>query len=108
MDRCTLALLLPLVLACSGGQSPSNREGPTDSAAARAPSADSGKGGESTALDSDPGDVAAPSADGSLAPNPTGRIPVLEYHVIGGDKNTLYKARIPAGDDRADAGQGLA
>ncbi|MEO8562219.1 MAG: polysaccharide deacetylase family protein [bacterium] len=31
----------------------------------------------------------APSP-GSAAPNPQGRIPVLEYHVIGGDKNTLY------------------
>jgi hypothetical protein len=27
---------------------------------------------------------------GKLPPNHTGRIPVLEYHVIGGDKNALY------------------
>src|SRR4029079_3229724 len=33
--------------------------------------------------------VVAP-ATGSAAPNLQGRIPVLEYHVIGGDKNTLY------------------
>src|SRR5512144_790776 len=27
---------------------------------------------------------------GKLPPNHMGRIPVLEYHVIGGDKNALY------------------
>ena len=27
---------------------------------------------------------------GKLPTNHTGKIPVLEYHVIGGDKNTLY------------------
>ncbi|MEO6525996.1 MAG: polysaccharide deacetylase family protein [Gemmatimonadaceae bacterium] len=30
------------------------------------------------------------SSAGTLPPNPQGRIPVLEYHVIAGDKNTLY------------------
>ena len=37
------------------------------------------------------GEVAAdPSQGGGRKPNLTGRIPVLEYHVIGGDKNALY------------------
>src|SRR5439155_12204808 len=27
---------------------------------------------------------------GQLPPNELGRIPVLEYHIIGGDKNSLY------------------
>lgn len=38
------------------------------------------------------GTAAAPAASGgsSRAANETGKIPVLEYHVIGGDKNTLY------------------
>jgi len=85
MDRRTLAILL-LAAACSGGEA-SSRHGPADSSAART-------GGDSTAaaLNSAPGDVAAGggSAGGTLTPNLQGRIPVLEYHVIGGDKNTLY------------------
>ena len=86
MDRRTLVLLL-LAAACAGSESSSRRGGSADSAAARA-GADSG----ATALNSATGDVApaGASAGGSLAPNPQGRIPVLEYHVIGGDKNTLY------------------
>jgi hypothetical protein len=90
MDRRAFALFLPLVAACSSGESSSNRSGPTDSATAGAPAADSGKGSEATALSSASGDVTASPAGTPLAPNPTGRIPVLEYHVIGGDKNTLY------------------
>ena len=85
MDRRTLAILL-LAAACSSGES-SSRHGSADSSAAR-------MGGDSaaTALNSAPGDVAAGggSAGGTLTPNLQGRIPVLEYHVIGGDKNTLY------------------
>ena len=50
MDRRILALLLPLVTACSSEESPSHRAGSTDSAAARAPAGDSGRGGEATAL----------------------------------------------------------
>ena len=34
--------------------------------------------------------TATRAAGNAPAPNPQGRIPVLEYHVIGGDKNTLY------------------
>ena len=44
-----------------------------------------------TTADSSAGAIAATSSDSSkLAPNHTGRIPVLEYHVIGGEKNSLY------------------
>jgi hypothetical protein len=53
-----------------------------------------------TNRDSAAGSVAAgPGASGAASdaplaaaqpPNPQGRIPVLEYHVIGGDKNSLY------------------
>ena len=91
MDRRSLALLL-LVAACSSGDSSSSRTGSADSATARASASDSGKREVATALSSAPGDVASPSgsAGGAPAPNPQGRIPVLEYHVIGGDKNTLY------------------
>jgi hypothetical protein len=83
-----MLVALLLVAACSSGESSSNRAVSTDSAGARATTADGGNG--ATALNSAPGDVSTAAAEGSLAPNPQGRIPVLEYHVIGGDKNTLY------------------
>jgi hypothetical protein len=40
--------------------------------------------------DSSAGAIATPGDTGKLAQNHTGRIPVLEYHVIGGAKNALY------------------
>jgi len=41
--------------------------------------------------DSAAGAIAATAGDSTkLAPNHTGRIPVLEYHIIGRDKNSLY------------------
>ena len=90
MDRRSLAFLL-LVAACSSGESSSARSGPAESAAAHARPTDGGNREVATASGSAPGDVAAAGrATGALAPNPQGRIPVLEYHVIGGDKNTLY------------------
>jgi hypothetical protein len=89
MDRRTLVVLL-LAAACAGGDSSSDRRGATDTAAGRA-SADNGRAGGAAAASSAPGDVSvAPASTGSTAPNLQGRIPVLEYHVIGGDKNTLY------------------
>src|SRR5882672_12207391 len=36
------------------------------------------------------GAATADTTRGTLAANHNGRIPVLEYHVIGGDKNSLY------------------
>jgi hypothetical protein len=91
MGRRTLVLLL-LVAACSSGESASARAGSADSAAARTSAGESTKREMVTALGSAPGDVVSPgrSTGGAPAPNPQGRIPVLEYHVIGGDKNTLY------------------
>jgi peptidoglycan/xylan/chitin deacetylase (PgdA/CDA1 family) len=91
MDRRSLVLLL-LVAACSSGESATTHTGAADSAAARRSAIGSGKREVATALSSAPGDVASSggATAGPLAPNPQGRIPVLEYHVIGGDKNTLY------------------
>ena len=40
--------------------------------------------------DSANGSLASDTIRGSLPANRMGRIPVLEYHVIGGDKNALY------------------
>ena len=89
MDRRMLALIL-LAVACAGGESAS-RGSAADTAAARA-AADSGASRAATAPSTAAGDVSTTEAGagGTLAPNPQGRIPVLEYHVIGGDQNTLY------------------
>src|SRR5689334_15412972 len=75
MDR-RILVALSLVAACAAGDSSPRRSAAKDSSA--------GAPTEGKAA----GDV-APAA-GSAAPNLQGRIPVLEYHVIGGDKNTLY------------------
>ncbi|HEY7394713.1 MAG TPA: polysaccharide deacetylase family protein [Gemmatimonadaceae bacterium] len=40
--------------------------------------------------DSAGGAVAAATVKGTLPRNAAGKIPVLEYHIIGGDKNSLY------------------
>jgi hypothetical protein len=76
--------LVTFGIACSAG----DRAAGSDSAA-RAGKTDSGSG----SLATPPGGTAAANNDttrGTLAANHTGRIPVLEYHVIGGDKNSLY------------------
>jgi polysaccharide deacetylase len=84
--RFRLPLLLPLLLAAACGRTDASGRATTGSsrdsasgALADVPSANaSGAGGPGSA----PG--------GALPANPQGRIPVLEYHVIGGDKNALY------------------
>src|SRR5690349_2104525 len=58
------------------------RSGGPESAASAASSPASGTTASSA------GDIARPA--GHLDPNHVGRIPILEYHVIGGTKNALY------------------
>ncbi|HTE47700.1 MAG TPA: polysaccharide deacetylase family protein [Gemmatimonadaceae bacterium] len=73
-------MTLVALLAGCGDRSPSNKQ------LVSAPGA--------KITDSSAGEAARSSAPNltraSLPPNPTGRIPVLEYHVIGGEKNSLY------------------
>ncbi|MES2176251.1 MAG: polysaccharide deacetylase family protein [Gemmatimonadota bacterium] len=77
MDRRFLLLSLVLAVACSSGAA-------SDRAASRASTTDSAAGSIPV-----PASVATPTV-GPVEGHPQGRIPVLEYHVIGGDKNTLY------------------
>jgi len=84
MDRRSLAvsLLFAAAVACTRGDvaKPSTSGSTRDSAGgsvAIAPAAASASEG-------------SPPAASSAAANLQGRIPVLEYHVIGGEKNTLY------------------
>jgi hypothetical protein len=87
MDR-RLFLLPLLVLAACGRTDASSSAG-----AAAGSSRDSANGAVAdTAAPKTSGASATASgpATGALPANPQGRIPVLEYHVIGGDKNALY------------------
>src|SRR5690348_14108364 len=86
MDRRIVALLA-FVAACSTGAEQKSAT-TTDSA-----------GGNVTRSAVAAGDSASPAGytgneRGTLDQNLTGRIPVLEYHVIGGDKNALYSRTV--------------
>ena len=88
MDRRTIALSFLVALACSKGDASSAKP------AASEMSQDSVGGSVAVAAPSVvPAAEAPPAAAagaGAASANLQGRIPVLEYHVIGGDKNTLY------------------
>jgi hypothetical protein len=80
--RTASIFLVAAAVACSGGRD-----------AAR-PSA--GEGTSPSTPDSSGGEIAASTdaTKGTLPPNTMGRIPVLEYHVIGGEQNKLYTRTI--------------
>ena len=89
MDRRLLCLVLFTAAACAKGDTPARQaSGSTGESASgivadtpNAASASSATGASATA---------APGSAATGAANLQGRIPVLEYHVIGGDKNSLY------------------
>jgi hypothetical protein len=84
MDRRIVVLML-LGVACSGGVASDK----TDSAGGAG--RDSAGGNVSTVAGTGSSATGAPTSErGTLPQNMTGRIPVLEYHVIEGDKNSLY------------------
>jgi hypothetical protein len=70
--------------ACSGSNSGASASGTGSTSGARTTTA--------AAADSAAGNVGSPAATahGTLPQNHMGRIPVLEYHVIGGTANALY------------------
>jgi hypothetical protein len=82
MDRRLLLLPLLVAVSCGRGDAPASQ--PATSGATR----DSAAGSVTAAADAPSG--GSPAAGTALPANPLGRIPVLEYHVIGGDKNSLY------------------
>ena len=89
MDRRFVVLALFLA-ACSKGDASSAGSGSgartRDSSAGTVATTAADIGGSASS-----GSAAAPAAaTGSAAANLQGRIPVLEYHVISGDKNSLY------------------
>jgi hypothetical protein len=91
MDRRPLLLALFLA-ACSSGDASSRQPSGADSAsgAVADTSAPKVEGATATAATGTGGTAPGVATTGGAAPNLQGRIPVLEYHVIGGDKNTLY------------------
>src|SRR5438132_10811193 len=64
--------------AATGNQSSRPAESAAGSVTQPTPATDSVAGGQSA----------------KLATNHNGRIPILEYHVIGGEKNELYKRTV--------------
>jgi hypothetical protein len=85
MDRSLLLLTLLTAAACARGDAPATQTASTGT------SRDSASGAIAESHGT-PG-AAPQGAPVSARPqpaNPQGRIPVLEYHVIGGDKNGLY------------------
>ena len=89
MDRRFLVLLAVFAAACSKGDASSGSPARTrDSAGGTVDTRlASDSGASTTAPASSEG---RPAAAGNAAANLQGRIPVLEYHVISGDKNSLY------------------
>src|SRR4051794_37439030 len=90
MDRRSAVLAVLIIAACSRGDASSGAAGNSarthDSAGGSVATAS----GRTDSVAAPAGTAAASQSTGSAAPNLQGRIPVLEYHVIGGDKNTLY------------------
>lgn len=87
MDRRLLLLPLSIAISCGRGDAPANQS------AASGTNHDSAAGSVSVAPNASPAastTSSAPAGAAALPANPQGRIPVLEYHVIGGDKNALY------------------
>ena len=100
MDRRLFVLSLPLALAgCSTGGDARPAVARDSAAASAVPgtpvvTATTRAGTAAPAGAHGAAEASAPAANGAPAgpmpANALGRIPVLEYHVIGGDKNTLY------------------
>jgi peptidoglycan/xylan/chitin deacetylase (PgdA/CDA1 family) len=96
MDRRLVVLAALALAACSKGDAPAGQ-----ASAATISTRDSAGGAVSISAASNTG--AAPAggaaagnaeAGGGLPANQTGKIPVLEYHVIGGEKNGLYSRTV--------------
>jgi hypothetical protein len=81
----TLVALAALVSACGGSSSAKSSADSSAGAGATASTRTADSAGGAVANSTAPGDTA-----GRLPANHMGRIPVLEYHVIGGTQNALY------------------
>ncbi|CAN5201906.1 hypothetical protein BH09GEM1_BH09GEM1_35370 [soil metagenome] len=89
MDRRSVVLVVLFAAACSKGDASSRGAGRTrDSSAGSVAATAASDSVAATAALSSPATQTASA--GSAAANTLGRIPVLEYHVITGDKNSLY------------------
>lgn len=92
MDR-RLLLLTLLLAACARGDAPAGQASggitPDSSSGSVAAASGPASAGAASSAAASPSPAPAGAA-GSAAANLQGRIPVLEYHVIGGDKNSLY------------------
>jgi len=95
MDRrfVAAALAFAALAACAKGDAPATtRDSAGGNVSSPAVNADAAPPAAGTASTTGAAPAASPAAapTGTAAANQQGRIPVLEYHVIGGDKNGLY------------------
>ena len=89
MDRRLLVLALVAAVACAKGDSSASKGNAAGTAQDSAGGAVAPAGDTARAATAAPQSSAGASSSATAA-NQQGRIPVLEYHVIGGEKNTLY------------------
>ena len=89
MDRRLLVLALVAAVACAKGDSSASKGNAAGTAQDSAGGAVAPAGDTARAATAAPQSSAGASSSATGA-NQQGRIPVLEYHVIGGEKNTLY------------------
>jgi hypothetical protein len=80
-----------LAVACGGAGKGSDTSRVASSAASAAKGPDSAAGAIAT---TGAGAATADTTRGALPANHNGKIPVLEYHVIGGEKNGLYSRTV--------------
>jgi hypothetical protein len=82
----TSVTLVAILAGCSSGAASAKHDSANGSVSGATQHADSVGAIATTGA----GSATADTTRGALPPNHNGRIPVLEYHVIGGEKNGLY------------------
>jgi hypothetical protein len=94
MDRRLSVLSFLVLAACANGDAPGGRSADSGAATSTSNGAVAPVNADASpaagAAGGSGGTAASAPAAGAQPANQLGRIPVLEYHVIGGDKNTLY------------------
>ncbi len=82
--------LVAITAACSGKTGSAKPESANGAVAATAAASTPDSSAGSTAAVASAGTTTGGTTRGALPSNHDGKIPVLEYHVIGGEKNSLY------------------
>src|SRR4051794_30501739 len=91
MDRRLVILSFLALGACAKGDAPAGQSGTVSTANGAVGTSAAAAPVNADASPTTGGGAGAPApATGALSANQQGKIPVLEYHVIGGEKNAEY------------------